>query len=108
MCKQIWPRRAILSAVRALMNFMHREGWHFHILAEETRTVLVSDRRIGQKEALLSIIARLHGDVAEARHVIKRENKGSVWIEISQAQIAALRDYKRRHSTVDHNGTSSC
>jgi hypothetical protein len=94
--------------MHALMNFKERDGWWFQILTEDQRTRLVSDCAAGKRETLLSIIARLHGDVAEAKFVTRLKNQGCVWIDITETQIAALRAYKRRHPTVDHNGTSSC
>ena len=92
--------------MRALMHFQQRDGWTMRILAEDQRTLLISDCAVGRKEILLSIINRLHGDVVGAKHVIRRENRGNVWIDISEAQIAALRAYKRRDSTTDRNGKS--
>jgi hypothetical protein len=89
---------ATIIRMRALMNFEERDGWSFHILAEDQRTLLISDCTVGKKENLLSIITRLHGDVAEAKFVVRWENRGNVWIDISEAQIEALRAYKRRHS----------
>ena len=83
--------RATLVSMRALMNFQQRDGWTIRILAEDQRTLLISDWAVGKKETLLSIINRLHGDVARAKRVIRWENRGNVWIDISEAQIAALR-----------------
>ena len=94
--------------MRALMNFKERDGWSFHIVTEDQRTRLVPDWAAGKRETLLSIIARLHGDITEAKFVTRIKNEGCVWIDITESQIAALRAYKRRHSKVDHNGTSSC
>ena len=62
--------RAILFGMLALMNFMHRNGWSFDILVEDQRTRLISDCAVGKRETLLSIIARLHGDVAEAKFAL--------------------------------------
>lgn len=84
--------------MRALMNFKESDGWSFHIEAEDQRTRLVSDCAAGKRETLLSIIARLHGDVNEAKLVTRCKNQGYVWIDITEAQIAALRAYKRRYS----------
>jgi hypothetical protein len=92
---------AILFGMLALMNFKHRGGWSFDILVEDQRTRLISDWAVGKRETLLSIIARQHGDVAEAKFVTGHENQGSVWIDISESQIAGLRTHKRRHSTVE-------
>ena len=78
------------------MNFKEIDGWSFHIVAEDGRTRLVSDCAAGKRETLLSIIARLHGDVSEAKFVTRCKNQGCVWIDITEAQIAALRAYKRR------------
>jgi len=94
--------------MRALMNFKERDGWSFNIVTEDQRTRLVSDCAAGKRETLLSIIARLHGDVTEARFVTRLKNQGCVWIDITETQIAALRGHKRRHPTVNHEETSSC
>jgi hypothetical protein len=66
--------------MRALMNFMHRDGWPFHIIAEDCKTVLVGYRKVESQETvlvgyrkvesqetLLRIIAKLGGDIEEAR-----------------------------------------
>jgi hypothetical protein len=66
--------------MRALMNFMHRDGWSFHIIAEDCKTVLVGYRKVESQETvlvgyrkvesqetLLRIIAKLGGDIEEAR-----------------------------------------
>jgi hypothetical protein len=65
--------------MRALMNFMHRDGWSFHIIAEDCKTVLVGYRKVESQETvlvgyrkvesqetLLRIIAKLGGDIEEA------------------------------------------
>jgi hypothetical protein len=78
--------------MRALMNFMHRDGWPFHIIAEDCKTVLVGYRKVESQETvlvgyrkvesqetvlvgyrkvesqetLLRIIAKLGGDIEEA------------------------------------------
>src|SRR5271163_5091806 len=39
--------------MRALMNFMHRDGWSFHIIAEDCKTVLVGYRGVVNEETLL-------------------------------------------------------
>jgi hypothetical protein len=70
--------------MRALMNFMHRDGWWIHILAEDCRTVILGYRSV------LRIVAKLHGDVAEAERNIRRWGRGSVWIDPSPAQCKAL------------------
>ena len=55
--------------MRALMNFMHRDGWSFHILAEDCKTVLVGYRHVASRDALLRIMAKLGGSVAEPRRI---------------------------------------
>jgi len=76
--------------MRALMNFMHRDGWSFQILAEDCKTILVGHRSVGKKETLLSMIARMGGSVEVARQNIRRWDRGSVWIDPSAAQCRAL------------------
>jgi hypothetical protein len=66
--------------MRALMNFMHRDGWSFHIIAEDCRTVLTNYRRVASEEELLRIIAKLGGSVELAKIDIRRWNRGSVWV----------------------------
>jgi len=61
----------------ALMNFIHRDGWSFDILVEDQRTRLISDCAVGKRETLLSFIARLHGNAAEAKFVTGRKNQGA-------------------------------
>jgi len=76
--------------MRALMNFMHRDGWSFHILAEDGKTVLLTYRNAASKDDVLRIIAKLGGSVADAEIDIRRWNRGSVWIEPSPKQCKAL------------------
>jgi hypothetical protein len=76
--------------MRGLMNFMHRDGWSLHILAEDCRTVLVGYRRVQDQETLLRIVAKLHGDVTELKRGIKQWGRGSVWIDPSPEQCKAL------------------
>ena len=72
--------------MRALMNFMHRDGWSFHIIAEDCKTVLVGYRSVLNEETLLSMIARMGGSVEVAKQDIRRWGRGSVWIDLSPAQ----------------------
>ncbi len=76
--------------MRALMNFMHRDGWSFHILAEDCKTVLVTYRKAASKEDLLRIIAKLGGSVEDAETDMRRWNRGGVWIDPSPTQCRAL------------------
>ena len=76
--------------MRALLNYMHRDGWSLHILAEDCKTVLLGYRSVRDQETLLRIIAKLHGDVAEAENNIRRWGRGSIWIDPSPAQCKAL------------------
>jgi hypothetical protein len=67
-----------------------REGWSTHIIGEDCRTVLLSSCSVRDEETLLRIVAKLHGDVAEVEHDIRRWGRGSVWIDPSPAQCRAL------------------
>jgi hypothetical protein len=73
--------------VRVYLFFMLRDGWSFHLTAEDCRTVLTPWRRIaGDKDALLRMIAKLRGSVEDAEHDIRRCNRGGVWVDLSPAQ----------------------
>jgi hypothetical protein len=72
--------------MRALMNFQENRGWSFHILAEDCKTMLMGYRPAPSKEVLLRIIAKLGGSVADAEIDIRRWNRGSVWIDLSEGQ----------------------
>ena len=72
------------------MNFMHRDGWWFHILAADCQTVLVTYRKAASKEDLLRIIAKLGGNADEAETDMRRWNRGAAWIDPSPAQCKAL------------------
>jgi hypothetical protein len=76
--------------MRALMNFMHRDGWWFHVLAEDCKTVLLGYRKAASQEALLRIVAKLGGSVDDAELDIRRWRRGSVWIKPSPTQSRAL------------------
>ena len=71
---------------RALMNFVDRDGWTFHIIGEDCRTLLVGYRKVKDEETLLRFIARLNGDVAEAKSKIDHCSRRSVRIDLSPAQ----------------------
>jgi hypothetical protein len=72
--------------MRAYLGFMHRDGWSFHLLAEDCQTVLTKWRPIESEESLLGMIAKMHCDVAEAENDIRRWNRGSVWVDLSPEQ----------------------
>ena len=76
--------------MRALLNYMYREGWTMHIMGEDCKTVLLGYRKVRDQEALLRIVAKLHGAVAEVETNIQRWGQGSVWIEPSPEQCKAL------------------
>jgi hypothetical protein len=78
--------------MRALMNFMERDGWTMHILAADARTVLLGYRSVRDQEMLLRIVAKLHGDVAEVEENIRRWGRGSVWIDPSAEQCKSAGD----------------
>jgi hypothetical protein len=62
------------------MNFMHRDGWSLHILAEDCRIALVGYRSVHDQETLLRIVAKLKGNPAHAAEDIRRWGRGSVRI----------------------------
>jgi len=86
--------------MRALMNFMHRDGWSFHIIAEDCKTVLVGYRKVESQETvlvgyrkvesqetLLRIIAKLGGDIEEAR----RSSNGAAEASVSIHHLRGAR-----------------
>lgn len=62
----------------------------FHILAEDCKTVLMSYRPAPSEGILLRIIARIGGNLEDAKADIRRWNRGSVWIDPSPEQCEAL------------------
>jgi hypothetical protein len=74
---------------RALLNFMHRDGWSFHILAEDCKTVLVCYRKVAARRTYCVSIAKLEGSVADVELDIRRWRRESVWIEPSPASAAS-------------------
>jgi hypothetical protein len=74
--------------MRALINFINRGGCslHIHILAADSRTILVGHRKVRNTETLLRVVAKLGGDVALAEADIRRSDRGSVWIDLTPAQ----------------------
>jgi len=72
---------------RALMNFMHRDGWTISFLAEDAKTPI--GRRwikVKDMEALLKIVTKLRGNEARVRTTIYNWGQGSVWVELSDEQ----------------------
>jgi hypothetical protein len=72
--------------MRAYICFQHNTGWSFHLLSEDCRTPLTKWRPIESEEALLAMIAKMHGDVAEAKNDIHRWSRGTVAVDLSAAQ----------------------
>jgi hypothetical protein len=62
--------------MRALLNFQNRDGWSFHLLAEDCQTVLTKWRPIEPEDALLGMIAKMHGDMAQAKNSISQWGRG--------------------------------
>ncbi len=70
------PARVTQFRMRALMNFMHRDGWWFHIRAADAKTVPLTYREAANEEALLRIVAKLGASVEDAELDIRRWNRG--------------------------------
>ena len=72
---------------RALMNFMHGDGWTISFLADDAKT-LIGRRNIKVKdmEGLLRIVAKLNGNEARVRTTIYNWGQGSEWVELSDEQ----------------------
>ena len=74
--------------MRAYIRFMHREGWSFHLLAEDcldyadqVKSLVVAGGGVARDD-----LAKMHGDVAEAQRKILGDGAVGVWVELSAAQ----------------------
>jgi hypothetical protein len=72
--------------VRAYICFQYNRGWFFHLLSVDCTTPLTKWRRIESEEALLGMIAKIRGDIAEAKNDIRRWSRGTVSVDLSPAQ----------------------
>jgi hypothetical protein len=68
-----------------------RDGWSFHLLSEDCQTVLTKWRPIESEEALLRMIAKMRGDVDEAKDDMLRWSRGTVSVDLSPAPCEFFR-----------------
>lgn len=72
---------------RALLTFMHRDGWTISFLAEDAKTPIGRRNiRVKDKDTLLRIVIKLKGNEARAQTAIYNWGQGSEWVELSDEQ----------------------
>jgi hypothetical protein len=80
--------------VRILVNFMHRNGWSIHCLADDARTV-IGPRLDMAKEATMLRLLRASGatdeNMEEIEQKMARMGRGSVWIDVTDEGKRLLR-----------------
>jgi hypothetical protein len=76
--------------MRAFICFQKNDGWFFHLLSEDGQKPLTKWRPIESEEVLLAMIAKMHGDLAEAKNDIRRWSRGTVAVDLSPAQCRFL------------------
>jgi hypothetical protein len=60
--------------------------YNISFLAEDCKTPVGRTHVVNDTAALLAIVARLRGDVAQATQELKQWGRGGVWVELSQTQ----------------------
>ncbi len=80
--------------MRILVNFMHRDGWSVHCLAEDARTPISPFVNMEKQSTMLRLL-RASGatdeDIASLEADIRRWNRGSVWINVAEQGKKLLR-----------------
>jgi hypothetical protein len=71
---------------RALLTFMHRDGWHLSLLAEDAKTPIGRSVRVKDFEAMLRIVDKLRGNSDRVRTDVYNWGRGSEWVELSEEQ----------------------
>ena len=80
--------------MRVLLNFMERDTWLIHCLAEDCRTVLAPYRSVSSLETLrrLIIFAGAPAEEVEAfNRNVKRWGRGSIWLDLTPGGSQLLR-----------------
>ena len=73
--------------MRVLLNFDHwKNHYNISFLAEDCKTTLGRSHFLSDTDALLRIVARLRGDVAQATQELKQWGRGGVWVDLSPGQ----------------------
>ena len=71
--------------MRVLVNFMHREGWSVHCLAEDTRTCIGPYINMPEQTTLIKLLSACglndHG-LADVERDIRAWGRGSVWVDV--------------------------
>lgn len=80
--------------MRILVNFMHRNGWSIHCLAEDAKTVIGPRLEIAKESTMIRLLrasGATDADMVEIRRDIEWRGRGSVWIEVADEGKKLLR-----------------
>jgi hypothetical protein len=77
-----------------LLNYMHRDGWTVHCLAEDAKTSISPRLHVVTDSTLLRLLVACGATDADTEQVkvnMRRWGRGSVWIEVTDAGRKLLR-----------------
>jgi hypothetical protein len=80
--------------VRILVNFMHRDGWSVHCIGPNHQTQTSPWLDVASEGTLLRLLraaGATEDTMAEVEADIRRWNRGSVWIDVSEQGKKLLR-----------------
>ena len=92
LCGQCQPR--LPRTRRVLMNFLENNGWSIHFIAEDCKTPISRFYTLSSIEALYDLVRRTDpppGTLEEVEHDIRRWNRGSVYLNLTEAEYRKLR-----------------
>ena len=73
--------------MRALLNFMDKiDGIHISFCDATATKGIGRAATVKDREALLRMVEKMHGDVNEAAHSLRCWGQGSCWVYLSPAQ----------------------
>jgi hypothetical protein len=80
--------------VRILVNFMYRNGWSIHCLAEDAKTPISPLLKIAQQSTMLRLLrasGATDANMEEIEQKMARLGRGSVWIDVTDEGKKLLR-----------------
>jgi hypothetical protein len=80
--------------VRILVNFMQRNGWSVHCLAEDAKTVLSPWTDVASESTMLRLFRACGATdeaMAEVERDISRWGRGGVWLDVDDRGKKLLR-----------------
>jgi hypothetical protein len=86
--------RLYTHPVRILVNFMHRDVWHVHSIAEDARTPVGQYVSVTDEATLIRLlryVGATEENIEQVREDIRRWNRGGVWIELTPGRKNLLR-----------------